>query len=222
MEKARKVFHYAESKVKYHKEHFRVLDNVSRRYIYLAERYDALNDIAKIMGDRKASELTQQELLTIKSKLILLRDTSIQLNSEYAELWLQRNKYPMLDNNLNRIQRQIAEFQQILTLLESGDLVASSKPVGTWFWYPEGDPLVKTEIGKAYFERVVELSDNATFVEIKCWADDTATVYINGRKMVTAIMTANRSPAMPDMLLKKGKIIFVSKQKIPMVPRESC
>jgi hypothetical protein len=111
----------------------------------------------------------------------------------------------MLDVNLNRIQRQVAELQSFITLVESGDLVANSKPIGTWFWYPEGDPLSKSEIGKAYFQRTVELNADATLAEVRCWADDSAIVYINGRKVVS--VDYNSQPVTRNIrnVFKKGK-----------------
>ena len=171
----------------------------------MAYRYRRLDSLAKMLASEKFNELPDWQQIGIIEELELLRRELIAGIKDYEFLWLKKNKYPKLDYNLNRLERQVAELSNFITLAKAGDLVAYQEPEAVWFWYPDAEPTKKTKPGEKYFMRVFNIDKEPVLAEIKCWADDKATIFVNGEKVIEAIygkpaVTANILP-----LLKIGK-----------------
>lgn len=192
-------------RVRFNKDHLQVLDHVAQRYIYLALRDKIFDEIAHILGEKKSAYLPEFQRNKIIKGLETLRDILVHLTVEYERLWLRYNKYPKLDFNLERLQKQIAHLQKLIVLARSGELTAYAEPEAVWFWYPEPEPTRKASKATKYFIRVIQLDKDPVFAEIKFWGDDRARVFINGEKVGEA--SWGNPPAVFNVLpfLKKGR-----------------
>lgn len=192
-------------KVRFDRDHLDSIDHAAHRYLYMAKRYKALDDIATTLGLRRLGELPDDQQEAIINELKSLRTELVDLTCEYQRLWLKRNKFPKLDFNLERLEKQVADLSAFITSAVAGDLTAFREPDAVWFWYPEEERTWRASRGNKYFMRVINLDQEPVAAKIKCWADDKATVYINGKK---ALETVTRAPAVTQNvrdLLKKGK-----------------
>jgi len=205
MQKALQLIDNVNDKVRFDKEHLKSLKLTAFRYWLMAYRYRRLDSLAKMLASEKFNELPDWQQKGIIEELELLRRELIAGIKDYEFLWLKKNKYPKLDYNLNRLERQVAELSNFITLAKAGNLVAYREPEAVWFWYPDADPTKKTKPGEKYFMRVFNIDKEPVLAEIKCWADDKATIFVNGEKVIEAIygkpaVTANILP-----LLKTGR-----------------
>ena len=184
METIRKVLAARKQKVRFYKDYLENLDHVARRNMYLADRDTTLDRIAKLLGDKNSGDLPKETQDRIVKDLAQIRDALIPLAGEYPLYWLARNKYPKLDFNLDRLQGQIAQLQEFITLAKRGELAGQKPPWGVWFWYPDNDPRIETGKGTRYFVRTLYLEKKPASASLKAWADDRATFYMNGERIM--------------------------------------
>jgi len=184
MEAVRKVLTAQKQKVKFYRDYMDNLDDVARRNMYLADRDTTLDRIAKLLGDKPSGDLPREKQEQILKDLIQTRDTLIEITGAYPRYWLARNKYPKLDFNQARLQGQIAQIQEFITLAKRGELTIEKPPWGVWFWYPDNDPTTETGKGTRYFVRMFNLEKKPVSATLKCWADDKATFYMNGERIM--------------------------------------
>ncbi|HOE63375.1 MAG TPA: glycoside hydrolase family 20 zincin-like fold domain-containing protein [Candidatus Sumerlaeota bacterium] len=161
-----------------------VLEHVARRSIYLADRDRLLDWIARQIGDRKSGDLSQGIQNEIIKELEGLRDELSSLMGDFQRLWLRRNKYPKLDYNMQRLGNQLGALQSFIASAKAGQLTARKPVSAVWFWSPEPNPQEQAAAATHYFMRMVNLDKTPKEAFVKCWADDKATVYINGQKVI--------------------------------------
>ncbi len=183
MEAVRKKIAKARKTVRREADHLDSLDHAAKRYLYMADRDLALARITKLLGSKKSGDLTAAKRTEIRRLLTSLRDRHLDLTNEYVRLWLNRNKYPMLQDNLERLQRQTAELQNYLVQLEAGQLQGAPSPRGMFMWHPDdADPFTTTSEEVTYFSRLVNVKKPVAKVDIHAWADDRCTLYVQGEK----------------------------------------
>jgi len=159
------------------------VDHAARRYLYMARRDLALHNIAERLGSKPIRDLPKADREAILADLVAQRAELIGIIDEFSRLWLRNNKYPKLDFNLERLQEQVANLQHLIVIAQDGELEKAPPPTGTWFWYPEKDPRTETTVENPHFLRVVELKEMPLSATLQCWADDRATVFVNGRRV---------------------------------------
>ncbi len=205
MQAVRQIVASARDKVRFDRDHLDSIDHAAHRFLYMAKRYKALDDMARTLGLKKLGELPNDQQEAIINELKSLRTELVDLTSEYQRLWLKRNKFPKLDFNLERLQKQVAELSGLITLAVARNLYAYREPEAVWFWYPEEERTRGAARGNKYFMRVINLDQEPVAAKIKCWADDKAIVYINGKKALETITRAPAVTANVRHFLKKGK-----------------
>jgi len=205
MERVLQIIDTNKEKVRFDKNHIDSLNNVAFRYLLMAKRYQTFDWIARTLGNKKLCELNDDQQKTIINELETYRKELVYLIRNYEPLWLRNNKYPNLDYNLNRLERQVAEFSDFITLAKAGSLTAFFEPEATWFWYPDKDPTKETKPGEKYFIRIFEVDKKLASAHIKCWADDGATIFINGEKVLETEYGKSAVTANVRKLIQKGK-----------------
>ena len=212
MQETRRLLDQQRTTVRYNKEWLDVLDHVAQRNIYLAERDQTLDHIARLLNDKKSGELLPNQQKEIITDLERLQDNLAQLTGEFQQLWLRRYKYPKLDFNMQRLGNQLAILQEFIALARSGQLTAQKPPDAIWFWYPDPKPQENATPGTHYFMRVVNLDKEPVEAFLKCWADKKAVIYINGESVfemtyydnVNMVYNRPKTKKVKD-LFKKGK-----------------
>lgn len=194
--------------VRYNKEWLDVLDHVAKRNIYLAERDQTLDRIARSLNDKKSGELLPNQQKEIITDLECLRDNLTQITDEFQKLWLRRYKYPKLDFNIKRLSNQLIILQEFITLAKTGQLTAQKPPEAVWFWYPDPKPQENATPGTRYFMRVVNLDKKPVEAFLKCWADKKAIIYINGEMIFEMIYYDNINMIYSCPKIKKVKDLF--------------
>lgn len=205
MEETRKELKSKRASLRFHKDYIDLMDHVARRNIYLAERDKAMDTLARALGNKKSGELSpelQQEIIALLEKL---RDDLASITGEFQELWLKRYKYPKLDFNMQRLGNQLAVLQNFIALARTGDLTMQQPPEGVWFWYPDVNPQENATSGTRYFMRVVELEKEPKEGAVRCWADDKATVFVNGERIFDVTYYDQPKTRKISSHLKKGK-----------------
>jgi len=204
MQQVRDNIRLVNGKIRFHQDHLDVLDHVARRYTYITHRETALDEIARLLQSKKIGELKESEQEAIINRIRALRNELMDITCEFKQLWLRRNKFPRLDYNVERLNRQVGELQGMLDLAYVGELSVPPEPEAVWFWYPDDDPTSSAAKGNRYFMRVIELESKPVFGEIKCWADDRARVFLNGTKVCEG--TWGRAPDSANVthLLEEG------------------
>jgi hexosaminidase len=205
MKTVRQIVATWRDKVRFDRSHLDSIDHAAHRYYYMAERYRTLDGIARTLADKKSGELPLTQQSEIIGELNSIRSEWIDLTAEYEHLWLRRNKFPKLDFNLERMQKQAAELSDLIVLAEAGNLAVYEEPQPVWFWYPEKEPTLEAEKGNKYFVRVIDLKQRPVSARIKCWADDKATVFLNGEKVLEATYGEPAVVRRVSRLLKTGK-----------------
>jgi hypothetical protein len=208
MEKVRDLTKGHRDNLRFKKDYLDIVDHVVRRNLYLASRDKTLDRIAQTLKDRESGDLAGEEQRQILQDLTGLRDELVKLTGEYPELWLRRNKFPKLEDNMIRLHGEIALLQDYITQALRGELSAEKPPWGQWFWYPDEDPTKETGEGNRYFVRILDLEEKPEAAAIQCWADDKAQVYINGDRTVS--VEYGDRPKTRDITsrLKKGRNIL--------------
>lgn len=185
MIKANESLKEARGKVRLNAEHLDIIENVIKRYLYLAKREKTITAISKELLGRKASELSSERRDEFIDCLRELRGDLTKIKKEYADLWVRTNKNPKLDFNLDRLERQAEGLTKMIDAVKSGELTLPIEPDPVFFWYPDPDPKKDTEEGSRYFVKTITLDEIPESAEIKCWADDKASVFINGKRALS-------------------------------------
>lgn len=180
------------------------VDHAARRYLYMAQRDLALHDIATTLGDKTIADLPAADRKALRARIESLRDELVGIVDEFTRLWLRDNKFPKLDFNLARLQEQVADLQSLVSRCQEGVLAQDPPPKGTWFWYPEKNPLVETTVESPKFVRVFELKEIPNKAVLKCWADDRATVYLNDHKLFRTTYPEDPKSAEARQFLREG------------------
>lgn len=214
-EKMREALGHLEKRskaIRFNKDWTDVLVHAARRNIYLADRDQTLDRIARQLGDGKSGDLSREAQDEIIKELEGLRDELSRLMGEFQQLWLRRNKYPKLDYNMQRLGNQLGALQSFIALAKAGQLTARKPISAVWFWHPEPNPLEQAAAATHYFMRAVNLEKAPREAFVKCWADDKATVFINGQKVIEisayniVLMDFNRPQTVRVKdLFRKGK-----------------
>lgn len=165
-----------------------LLRHAALRYRYLAHRQLAFDQAAHLIkAAANAEEKARIEREEILPKLEQLRGDLLAIIAEFPGLWLERSKYPMLNVNMERLYDQVAALQGMILAAQAGSLSTPATPTATWFWYPDPDPRKSTPEGTRYFARRFEVQGKVEQAEIRMWADDRATVFLNGRRVGAAL-----------------------------------
>lgn len=208
MEKVRELTEGHREKLRFKKDYLDIVDHVVRRNLYLARRDKTLDRIAQTLKEKQSGDLPEQDQRQILQDLTRLRDELAGLTGEYPELWLRRNKFPKLGDNMIRLHGEIALLQDYITRALRGELSGEKPPWGQWFWYPDEDPTKETEEGTRYFVRILNLKETPEGGEIQCWADDKALVYINGQRTINVAYGDRPKTREITSRLKKGRNIL--------------
>jgi hexosaminidase len=205
MKNARDLLARSRGIVKFNASHLDSIDLAARRYVYMANRFKTLDSIARTLGDKQSGDLSTKQQHEIVSQLESLRNELVDITMQFECLWLRRNKFPKLDFNLERLQRQVSELQNLISLTLAGNLSVQPVPESVWFWYPEEEPTKETKEGTRHFLRVFDLNEAPRSAQLKCWADDKATVLLNGKKVFE--VTYYDAPVTKHVgrFLRKGK-----------------
>lgn len=171
------------------------------RVRYLAARIITLDDIAAKLQKGTIRDLAQQDRDQVSQSLNGLRDELAHIIADYPRLWLRSNKYPKLDDNLTRLQSQLAQLQGFVAEAQSGELAAYPPMEGVWFWYPEPDPVTT---GTKYFVREFDLSSEPQRAQIRLFCDDSGRAFINGRGVAEAKYETGSTDRDALAQLKKG------------------
>ena len=205
MEVVRKEIAKARKTVRREADHLDSLDHAAKRYLYMADRDLALGRVTKLLGQKKSGELSAGKRNEIRTSLTSLRDRHLELTSEYARLWLKRNKYPMLQTNLERLERQNAQLQDFIVQLEVGDLQRAPSPRGMFMWHPDdADPFTTTAEDMTYFSRLVKVKKPVAKVEIHAWGDDRCTLFVQGEKPGGRVGTATFNAVAAEWVASPG------------------
>lgn len=191
--------------MRFDRDHAASLRHAADRYLYLARRYQVMDRIARTLGSRRSGELAPREQRVIQRSLEGLRKDLLKITADFSRLWLRSNKHPMLNNNLDRLHRQIAEAQRLVTLAQTGELTSQPEPDAVWFWYPDDDPRTLSSEGTRYFIRSFDLSEAPVSAELRCWADDRAVVFINGEEISPTVYGSPPVRKRVEGALKKGR-----------------
>ncbi len=185
MVQGRKTIAAARKKARFNRDHLDSLDHAARRFLFIAERDLALTRIARDIGSTSTAALSPGKRAEIRATIARLRDQSQAISADFERLWLRRNKYPMLGDNMTRLQKQTADLQEMVVRAESGELVAAPPARGTFIWHDDAglDPVTSTTTGTRYFVRVVNVEKDVASATLRFWADDRGKAYLNGRKV---------------------------------------
>jgi hypothetical protein len=186
----------------------RVLAHCLQRVQYLAMRISTLDAIAAKLDKQKIAELPASEQQLIKGQLQALQQQLVHIIGEYQELWIQTNKYPKVEENLSRLQGQLAQLQQFITEAQAGELTAYPPMQGTWFWYPEPTPQSQATTGTKYFVREFDLAADPMKAQIRLFVDDEGRAFINGRGVADAKYGTGAADRDALVHLKKGHNIL--------------
>lgn len=206
--KAAKIFKEAAADARFNKEHFDILDNVTKRYLYLAKREKTVAEMSNLLLGKKSSDLSQETKNKIVNDLKSLRSDLVDITNQYQVLWLKTNKFPKLDFNTQRLQRQIGDISNAIDKVMMGEMTLPKDPNPVFFWYPDADPTKNTEEGSRYFLRTVNITEKPVAVDVKCWADDRATVFVNGRNSLTVNYGDAPIERTVTHLIKEGENTF--------------
>lgn len=172
-----------EDDFRFHPDYPEIIDHVARRNIYLARREMSLNEIAKSLGMEESGNLPEKKQKKILMDLEGLRNDLANIWDEYPGLWLKYYKYPRLDYNMERLSGQVEKLQGFVVKAQRGELTAIRPPRGVWMWYPDPDPQKESGEGERYFIRTVDLPAEPVLAVAKCWADDKASLFVNGAEI---------------------------------------
>ncbi|MGI8906214.1 MAG: glycoside hydrolase family 20 zincin-like fold domain-containing protein [Candidatus Sumerlaeaceae bacterium] len=189
----------------YNEEHIAVLAHCLKRVHYLASRIVTLDEIARTLQKQRSGELPGETQVRMQLQLAGLRDELTDITGEYTGLWLRRNKYPKLDDNLTRLQNQIAQLQGFLVELQAGELANYPPMKGVWFWYPEPDPQQASTTSTKYFVRELELASDPMKAQLRLFCDDNGRAFINGRSAADANFGTGSADKDVNVQLKKGR-----------------
>lgn len=186
MTEVRRAIDASRKKVKFAADHLDVLDHCARRFLYMADRTEVLDRIARMLGKGKSAALAPQQQTIIRQELEMLRNELVGLTSNFEHLWLRRNKFSRLEFNIDRLNEQVGRIQHFLAELQAGELAAYVPHSGVWIWYPGPDPRTNVSTGTKYFVREFNVDREPVSAHLKCHADDRATIYFNGKRIVEA------------------------------------
>ncbi|MCX7717364.1 MAG: beta-N-acetylhexosaminidase [Candidatus Sumerlaeaceae bacterium] len=185
MVRARALIAASTAGIRRHRDQIESLDLAARRYLWMAERDLLMDSIAAAVTSAPMSSLTAADRREIHDDLALLRNELHAIIAEYQRLWMRRYKYPMFQDNLERLQRQLAALQGLVAAAQAGQLALAHDHVA-WIWTDEGNPAAGAPEGTRYFVRSVELDREPVYASLKCWADDRARVFVNGQPVLEA------------------------------------
>jgi len=182
--KAMELFARHRNNIRFHKKSLDLIDHAARRNLYIVKRDRSMNKIAQLLGDKKSGALPPTVQKEIVGILTDLRNELSKISGEYPALWLRSNKYPMLEFNKERLQNHKERLQGFILQALKGELTAQKQPWGVWFWYPDEKPTRKADKGNCYFARKLNLSQKPQKVMARLWADDKASLFVNGKELV--------------------------------------
>ena len=112
----REALRNARDKVRFNKYRLKSLDHVVRRNLFMVNRDHTIDNIVKTLEKTAFNELPGSQKKHIISQLEQLREELKSIASEYATLWMQRYKFPLLNWNLDRIDAQVHKIQDLIYL----------------------------------------------------------------------------------------------------------
>jgi hypothetical protein len=185
--------------------HFQLLTlrHAADRYAWMAQREVTLDRIARMLGIRQSGELAPAQQAEIREELEALRNWMIQLTADFTRLWLETNKYPVIDENVARMMKQVEGLQKLIVEHKRGELRVHRENLSP-FWTSEGDPTVSTEAGTRYFLRSVTTGDVSS-ATLTIWADDSAEVFINGESAGAVTINDEMKQLDVTALVKSGE-----------------
>jgi hexosaminidase len=122
MQQVRSFVRRLRGQVRYCDDHLDSMDLVARRYLYMIERDMILDQIARVVAQKKWSELPSEQQAKIVSELVLLREELKSITAEFERLWLRHNKFPDVGYHLKRLHSQIVEIQDLIYDAKDGRL----------------------------------------------------------------------------------------------------
>jgi hexosaminidase len=121
MLEARRLIGHAAKNVRFNRERIDVLDHAAARFQYAADRELTMEAVAARLGQGWMS-LSVAERQSSLSSIAGLRDSSVALESRYAELWRRDNRRPMLDPLLLRLRQQTSALESMMAQARAGTL----------------------------------------------------------------------------------------------------
>jgi hypothetical protein len=205
---ARETLNHFHNRLAYHPDHWDVLNDVVNRYIYMTDCILSMDSIARMLNGKEMKDIPALQQRLIQSKLENLRNQFQIIQGDYAALWLRYNKYPMLNNNLTRLQKQLANLQDLSLLAASNQLPAVPKPVGNWFWNPAQDTTLEHPERIVYFSKVLDIPKDISSAELRGWGDDNVRFFMNSKEVMS--VGYNSLPGSRNIArhMKKGQNIF--------------
>jgi hypothetical protein len=206
MKQARAAIATARGQVRFEKDHLASLDHAAKRFLYAAQREILLGSIAAELKDKPFGELPGQKRAAMQRDLTRLRDDSTNISAEFERLWMRNNKYPMLQDNISRLQKQTSGLQDLIVKAQAGEIALAPPPPDVVFWYPDKGLDVSTTAttGTKYFVRALILDKDVQFAELKCWIDDRGAVKVNGAQVAEPRFSMPAASANVGHLLKRG------------------
>jgi hypothetical protein len=211
MNKVLREIQSIQSSVPFNADHLNSLSHTAKRYAYMSKLQLDIQYIAQTLGDLSSSNLPLEQQKQFTQTLIQNRKSLENILKEYPSVWLERNKYPSLDTNLDKLHRQLSELQGFIVQTQNGTLHGNAKPIGTWFWQPSQDTVLEHPERTVYFVHTFDLPEQPLFAELKGWADDEAHFFINGNHAIGADYFSPARDKNITTQLKKGQNILAVK-----------
>ncbi|GAB4313789.1 MAG: hypothetical protein Kow0059_05150 [Candidatus Sumerlaeia bacterium] len=181
------------------------LAHAARRYLWMARRDQLLERVHLLYEANQGAPLDADRRREIAEEFAALRDELIAITAEFQTLWLRDCKFPMLQDNLKRLQDQVAILSNYVTRLSTEDLVRRDKPRMAWFWYPDDNPTSITTYGTRCFLRPLDIEQEPYIATLKFWADDSGSVFLDGERVLSASYGVEVPERNISGLLKPGR-----------------
>jgi hexosaminidase len=167
------------------------LEFIARLNLWFAMKVEAQERIKLLLRD---SVRTQQSI----AAEIAVRSTSViealsNVKTEFERIWNLTNKPQGLSLLLQRYDRQIAYWNEMIEQVGKGNFNLDPSLKSQWIYHPKANPNVKdsTQVPKAYFRKVFDVPKHSSSAKLQLLGDTWAKVYVNG-KLIGEVM-ARRS-----------------------------
>ena len=183
-----------------------LLEHVARRYLFAAERDLFLHRTAEQLRDAPYNKLSGEEKDKILRGFYELREEIIDISREYQDLWFEHGKYSNYTFNANRLFSQVDRLTGFIDACHSGELSIAESPTDPFFWADVEQVWHQAvEESEYYFVREFELEQKPASALLRCFADDRATVFINGHRVLQAQYGPTAPSTTVGHLLAEGK-----------------
>jgi hypothetical protein len=106
------------------------------------------------------------------------------LKQEFRSLWLETNRSANLELLMNRYDRQIQYWEETIRALETEGRITDPLIESQWIYNPKAEPGRRdsnaVRVPKAYFRKIIALSQLPTSAKIQLIGDTHAQLWVNG------------------------------------------